>query len=81
MTLINIENLMPLDKFKNLIQGYIADMKGLKKAEGFNEIYLPGEIEQNREKHNRISGIEFDDNAIAALNELLGKIGSKSRLV
>jgi LDH2 family malate/lactate/ureidoglycolate dehydrogenase len=80
MTVINIENFMPLNTFEELIQGYIISAKALKKAKGFNEIFMPGEIEQNREKQGRISGIELDDNAVDALKELLVKTGSSIRL-
>jgi LDH2 family malate/lactate/ureidoglycolate dehydrogenase len=80
LTVINIANFMPLPKFKELITGYITAMKGLKKAQGFNEIYLPGEIEQKKEKQCRLTGVELDDNAAAAINELLEKIGSPNRV-
>jgi LDH2 family malate/lactate/ureidoglycolate dehydrogenase len=80
LTVINIANFMPLPTFEELITGYIAAMKGLKKAQGFNEIYLPGEIEQNKEKQCRKNGVELDDNAAAAINELLEKIGSPNRV-
>jgi LDH2 family malate/lactate/ureidoglycolate dehydrogenase len=80
MVIINIENFMPLKKFEKLIQDYISSAKALKKAKGSNEIFLPGEIEQNREKQYRISGIELDINTINALKELLMKTGSAIRL-
>jgi LDH2 family malate/lactate/ureidoglycolate dehydrogenase len=80
MNVIDVETLMPIEKYRKLFSGYIAEMKGLKKAKGVEEIYLPGEIEQNREKQSRISGIELDDTAVAALNEMLVKTGSEIRL-
>lgn len=80
LTVINIESFMPLEGFKALMQGYVARMKGLKKAKGFDEIYLPGEIEQNKEKKCRADGVALDDNAVKAINELLEKIGSKTRI-
>lgn len=80
LTVINIESFMPLEGFKTLMQGYVARMKGLKKAKGFDEIYLPGEIEQNKEKKCRAEGVVLDDNAVKAIDELLEKIGSKTRI-
>lgn len=80
LTVMNVENFMPLDEFKKLMQDYIKKMKSLKKAKGFDEIYLPGEIEQNKEKKCRTEGVNLDDNAVKAINDLLEKIGSKTRL-
>lgn len=80
LTVINIENFMPLAAFKGLMQDYIKKMKGLKKAKGFGEIFLPGEIEQGKEKKARQDGIALDDNAIKAINELLETIGSKTKI-
>jgi LDH2 family malate/lactate/ureidoglycolate dehydrogenase len=80
LTVINIESFMPLARFKQLIGDYIASMKALKKANGFDEIFLPGEIEQKKEKHCLNKGIELDNNAITALNDLLTKIGSNKKL-
>ena len=80
LTVINIENFMPLDAFGHLMQGYIRTMKNLKKAKGFDEIFLPGEIEQRKEEKAKAAGIALDDNAVKALNELLWTIGSAVRL-
>ncbi len=80
LTVFNIENFMPLASFKELMQGYIARIKGLKKAKGFDEIYLPGEIEQNRERASRAEGVNLDDNAVKAIDELLEAAGSAQRL-
>ncbi len=80
LTVFNIENFMPLAAFAELIQGYIFRMKGLKKAKGFDEIYLPGEIEQNRERQSRKDGINLDDNAVKAIDELLEQAGASLRL-
>ncbi|MDR3304044.1 MAG: Ldh family oxidoreductase [Treponema sp.] len=80
LTVINIENFMPLDKFTSLIQGYIANMKALKKAAGQTEIFLPGEIEQRQEKKAASEGIDLDAGALEELKSLLEKIGSKTRL-
>jgi LDH2 family malate/lactate/ureidoglycolate dehydrogenase len=80
LTVINIENFMPLEKFAGLIQGYTADMKALKKAPGQTEIFLPGEIEQRREKKAAIEGVDLDAGALEELGRLLEKTGSKTRL-
>jgi LDH2 family malate/lactate/ureidoglycolate dehydrogenase len=80
LTVINIENFMPLEKFAALIQGYIANMKALKKAVGQTEIFLPGEIEQRQEKKAAAEGIDLDAGALEELRILLEKTGSKTKL-
>jgi LDH2 family malate/lactate/ureidoglycolate dehydrogenase len=80
LTVINIENFMPLEKFAGLMQGYISDMKALKKAAGQTEIFLPGEIEQRREKKALNEGIDLDAGTLKELRGLLEKIGSGTSL-
>lgn len=80
LTVINIENFMPLGKFAGLIQGYIADMKALKKAAGQTEIFLPGEIEQRREKKAAVEGVDLDEGAVEELRGLLEKTYSRITL-
>ena len=80
LTVVNIENFMPLPAFASLMRGYIATMKGLQKAKGFGEIFLPGEIEQAKEKKAKSEGVALDDNAVKAINELLETFGSAPRL-
>ncbi|HOE35121.1 MAG: Ldh family oxidoreductase [Chloroflexi bacterium] len=77
---IDIEKFMALDAFKASMDEYIASLKNMKKASFANEIYLPGEIEYNKERESLVSGISLDDEAVAALNQLLESVGSDLRL-
>ena len=47
---IDIERFMPLQEFKGLIRSYIESIRGSRKAKGVSRIYLPGEIESEKEK-------------------------------
>jgi len=78
--IIDIARFMPLDHFKELMTGYTETIKGLKKAEGFTEVLMPGEIEYRKEKNSEENGVEIDAQQIAALNELLVQSGSEIRL-
>ena len=42
----------------------------MKKAGAASDIYLPGEIEHNKEVESMQSGILLDDDAVKALNQL-----------
>ena len=46
----------------------IDEIKGLRKAEGFDEILMPGELELKRAEENLIKGIDLPD---AVYQELL----------
>ncbi|HSN94356.1 MAG TPA: Ldh family oxidoreductase, partial [Anaerolineaceae bacterium] len=77
---IDISKFMPLAEFKDSMTDYIKSLKGMKKAKTASEIFLPGEIEHNREKTSSETGIKLDDKAVEVLNQLLEKIGSTHRL-
>lgn len=51
---------MPLSEFKERINAFIADIKKSKLRAGFNEILVPGELEQRRENERRIEGVKLD---------------------
>lgn len=77
---IDIRKFEDLKQFAATMDEYIQSLKGMKKAKFASEIFVPGEIEQKREATSRETGIELDDKAVAALNQLLEKAGSSKRL-
>jgi len=80
LTVIDIKHFMPLETFENLIGHYIADMKNLKKAQGSDEIFLPGENSQRKQRASLEAGVELDKNAVEAIETLLEKTGSAARI-
>jgi L-2-hydroxycarboxylate dehydrogenase (NAD+) len=77
---VDIERFMPLRQFKERIESYIQSVKQTKKAEGVSQIYLPGEIELEREKQSLKEGIEISAEVAKDLNALLEKAKSPLRL-
>ncbi|MBM4306539.1 MAG: Ldh family oxidoreductase [Deltaproteobacteria bacterium] len=77
---IDIEKFMPLSQFKQLIDSYIESIKKSKKAKGVSRIYLPGEIEIEKEKKSLAEGIELTESVVSDLNQLLEKMKSSNRL-
>ena len=77
---VDISKFISLDAYKSEMDAYIASLKGMKKAGSATEIYLPGEIEYNKEVESRQTGILLDDEAVNALNQLLESVGSALRL-
>jgi LDH2 family malate/lactate/ureidoglycolate dehydrogenase len=77
---IDINRFMPLDHFSKLIDEHIRTIRGSTKAEGNSRIYLPGEIEAEREDLNKIRGVAVDPPVVKAIDGLLGKRGLSIRL-
>lgn len=78
---INTESFMPSGQFGLLIDNYIRSIKKIRKAGGVSQIYLPGEIEFEKEKRSHAEGIEIDPFVAESLNQILNKIGSSLRKV
>ncbi|HZK56403.1 MAG TPA: Ldh family oxidoreductase [Desulfosporosinus sp.] len=80
LIVMDVARFLPLEQFQIQMNDYIESVKALKKAKGFNEIYMPGEIELAREQVSKESGVLLDGNAVTALNGLMEKLGLTSRL-
>lgn len=77
---IDIKKFMPLEQFSEEMDNYFQNLKGMKKAKSATEIYIPGEIEQLREKTSNEMGISLDEKAIEVINQFLSKTGSNKYL-
>ena len=77
---IDIKRFMPFDRFAKLIDEHIRTIRTSTKAQGRERIYLPGEIEAEREHLNRNKGIEIDPPVVKAIDNLLEKAGLSVRL-
>jgi LDH2 family malate/lactate/ureidoglycolate dehydrogenase len=80
MLAIDVEHFMPLSRFRDLMKGYVASIRESRKATGTARIYLPGEIESEKEKSSRERGIELKAASIETVNQLLEKLQSPTRL-
>jgi len=70
---IDVERSMPLQQFKVLMKDHAASIRGSKKAGGVSRIYLPGEIELEKEQKSAAEGIELNESLVKSLNNLLEK--------
>jgi LDH2 family malate/lactate/ureidoglycolate dehydrogenase len=77
---IDVERFMPVAAFRGLIRSYAESIRGSKKANGVSRIYLPGEIESEKEKTSSREGIEINADTTKHLNQILEKIKSPLRL-
>jgi len=77
---IDINRFMPFDHFSKLIGEHIRMIRDSTKAIGQNRIYLPGEIEAERESLNKTRGVAVDPPVVKAIDGLLEKRGLGLRL-
>jgi LDH2 family malate/lactate/ureidoglycolate dehydrogenase len=77
---IEVDRFMPLDQFRALLRGYVESIRGSRKAKDTARIYLPGEIEFEKERASRERGVELQPASIELVNQLLEKVGSATRL-
>jgi LDH2 family malate/lactate/ureidoglycolate dehydrogenase len=77
---IDVERFMPLHEFKGLVRPYVESIRGSRKAKSVSRIYLPGEIEFEKEKTSSKEGIEMNSGTTKDLNQLLEKLKSPLRL-
>jgi LDH2 family malate/lactate/ureidoglycolate dehydrogenase len=77
---IDITRFMPLDAFRSLVGEYGRAIRGSAKARDTARIYLPGEIEAERERGSAQRGIEVDEPVCQSLDTLLEKAGLPMRM-
>lgn len=73
IVVIDPSKLMPLDVFKKRVDDYIAMIKGSRKAEGAEEIFLPGEIEFKKREAALKNGVEIGEALAVELAQLAAK--------
>jgi LDH2 family malate/lactate/ureidoglycolate dehydrogenase len=66
--------------FAEAMDGYVAEIKALRKQPGVSEILLPGEVESNKEVESRRRGVDVPEAVALAINEILGKLGGGRRI-
>lgn len=67
---IDIAHFIEPDLFKTMLSQMIDEIKGLEKANGYDEILLPGERGLKQAEENLIQGIDLPDNVYAELLNL-----------
>ena len=80
MAVFNVESFRPLDGFKQEVTEFAHYLKNTPLAEGFSEVFYPGEIEYNTTETKLDSGIEVEASTWTKLNELASEYGVLSEL-
>lgn len=77
---INIEALQPLEQFNARMEQYIAEVKSVPRAQGFDEIFYPGEMEARNDLRNRKEGLSFPQDTLDDLRRIARETGLEEKL-
>jgi LDH2 family malate/lactate/ureidoglycolate dehydrogenase len=80
MLAINIEAFQPPAQFAERMERFIAEIKSVPPAKGFDEIFYPGEMEARNDAKNRRQGLVFPDDTLADLRRIAGETGLEANL-
>jgi LDH2 family malate/lactate/ureidoglycolate dehydrogenase len=80
MLAINVEAMQPLAQFNARMEQFIAELKSVPLAQGFDEVFYPGEMEARNNERNRSLGIQYPDDTIADLKRIAAETGLESPL-
>ena len=72
---IKIDAFQPIEKFKAEMDKLIRTVKNSKKAPGFKEILIPGELELRKEKERLKTGIDVPEKTWAEILKTAEKVG------
>ncbi|MDB5808136.1 MAG: putative oxidoreductase YbiC [Betaproteobacteria bacterium] len=80
MIAIDITKFMPLADFNARMEQYIAEIKSVPLAKGYDEVFYPGEMEANNNIANRRDGLALPEDTLADLARIADETGLTSQL-
>jgi LDH2 family malate/lactate/ureidoglycolate dehydrogenase len=80
IAVFNVSAFRDLTTFKQEVTDFANYLKATPAAEGFTEVYYPGEIEHRKEQDRRQNGIPIEDATWAQLGKLAKEFGIAERL-
>jgi LDH2 family malate/lactate/ureidoglycolate dehydrogenase len=72
---LNIAAFQPLEEFGARMERYIAELKSVPLAQGFDGIVYPGEPEARSEAKNRTEGLQLPADTLVDLRRLADEFG------
>jgi LDH2 family malate/lactate/ureidoglycolate dehydrogenase len=72
---IDIGKFQPLAEFNARMEAYIAELKAVPRAQGFDEVFYPGEMEARNDERNRREGLVLPADTLADLTRIARETG------
>jgi len=80
MIAMDISRFQPLAQFHARMQQFATEIKSVPLAKGFDEVFYPGEMENNSDAKFRREGLSLPDDTMADLKRIATETGLKARL-
>jgi LDH2 family malate/lactate/ureidoglycolate dehydrogenase len=80
MIALNIEAIQPLSDFNARMETLIAQIKAVPLAQGFTEVFYPGEIEARNDTKNRREGLVLPEDTLTDLKGIAAEYEVESML-
>ena len=80
MAVFNVQAFRDLNTFKQEVTEFAQYLKATPPAEGFKEVYYPGEVEYLKEKDRRANGVPIEDATWNRLKDLATGYGIADKL-
>jgi LDH2 family malate/lactate/ureidoglycolate dehydrogenase len=80
MIALNIAAMQPLAEFNARMEALIAQIKSVPLAQGFDEVFYPGEIEARNDAANRRQGLSLPEDTLVDLRKVAGEYGVEKLL-
>ena len=80
MAVFDVGAFRPLDEFKQEVTDFAAYLKSSPPADGFDEVYYPGELEHLRSQKLRVEGVDVENSTWQKLAALADEFGMSADL-
>ena len=80
MIAMDIAKFQPLEQFHARMQAFADEIKSVPLAKGFDEVFYPGEIEDNNDVKFRREGLQLPEDTIADLRRIAKETGLAATL-
>ena len=80
MVAMDISKFQPLEQFHARMQAFVGEIKSVPLAKGFDEVFYPGEMENNSDAKFRHEGLLLPEDTIADLRRIAKETGLEAKL-
>jgi LDH2 family malate/lactate/ureidoglycolate dehydrogenase len=79
MVALDIKAFQPLAEFNSRMERYIEELKSVPLAQGFDEVFYPGEMEARNDARHRQEGLQLPQDTLTDLARIARETGLESK--
>ena len=80
MIVIDVKRFVPMTTYYHQVSALVAHVKSCPPAPGYQEVFVPGELELREENLRRREGFPFDENIWRAIQETATSAGLNGKV-